>query len=160
MPAAAAMVLLGIAVVVATRWLQRTDAANEASTTMPSPPELQDPQPELGPASFELQRVDLHGGPVQTFVVDIVRANDLPARSLGKLPGFSPRHLVPRDFRGDFTTLGGLPTGRFVAIVKDCAMRSMARPQSVVASVLMAKAARASRGLPPSRKIRADAWRA
>lgn len=130
----AAMVLLGIAVVVATRWLQRTDAANEASTTMPSPPELQDPQPELGPASFELQVVDLHGGPVQTFVVDIVRANDLPARSLGKLPGFSPRHLVPRDFRGDFTTLGGLPTGRFVAIVTaDAHARTCSAPFELTA---------------------------
>src|SRR4029079_6442861 len=90
-------------------------AANEATTTMPSPPDPQDPQPELGPASFELRVVDLHGGPAQTFVVDIGRA--IEPGSLAKLPGFSPRNMVPRDFRGDFALLGGLPTGRFVAIV-------------------------------------------
>jgi hypothetical protein len=109
---AAALVVLGAFVVGATWWFeaQRRDAA-----TPPQAP-AQDPSPS-GRAAVRIRVQDVQGGPVVTFVVDLVRADANVPSALSKLPGFARRPVSARDVRDDFALLDGLPAGRFVAIV-------------------------------------------
>lgn len=132
----AAAVVLGGLGTVAGAVLLREDPAKAASPQepqrpeplrVPTPPAPQDPTRTAAPV--QLRVVDLHGGPVQSFELDVVASRHDPAPRYAKIEAWKPRRLEPRDFAGEYAALDGLPDGTYVAIVTaDAHARTLSEP--------------------------------
>ena len=133
----AAMLLLGTAVVLGTRWLQTppTTEPGPAQAAQQDPPSTllpQDPQSPPAIAGLPLRVLDSRGGPVQSFELEFGRQNGTATSPRSKVAEFPPRRFAPVDFPGDFTTVAGLPDGTYVAVVTaDAHARTLSAPFTV-----------------------------
>tara|TARA_R110002096_G_scaffold5514_5_gene25805 strand:- start:1715 stop:3070 length:1356 start_codon:yes stop_codon:yes gene_type:complete len=84
-----------------------------------SPKQLVPPQDPVANLEFTLRVLDQHGGPIQNFEVDIVYVQQLNPLRIGRAVAIKGIKRQPRDFKGDYTTIKGLPPGTYAVVVHD-----------------------------------------
>lgn len=68
---------------------------------------------------ISLRVVDQHGGPIQSFEVEVVYVHKLNPLRFGPAVVMKGIKRQPRDFKGNYTTIKGLAPGTFAVIVDD-----------------------------------------